>query len=72
MTPFPLDDRRIAKLSEACDALDEERPRQPNWKQRHATAYDALARACDLAAANATAIRRLSIEQGDQDGGATP
>lgn len=53
MSPLPLDERRVGKLADACDLIDEETPRGPDWKQRHAAAYAALADACDLAAVNA-------------------
>lgn len=53
MTPLPIDDRRVGRLAAICDAIDDERPRGPGWKDRHAVAYAALARACDLAATNA-------------------
>lgn len=53
MSPLPLDERRIGKLAEVCDAIDDEQPRGAGWKQRHAEAYAALARACDRAADNA-------------------
>jgi hypothetical protein len=55
MTPLPLDEARVGKLADACDALDEEKPRGPGWKQRHAEAYAALGRACNTAASNARA-----------------
>ena len=54
MTPLPIDDRRVGKLAFECDAIDDEKPRQAGWKERHAAAYRALADACNLAARNAT------------------
>lgn len=57
MAPLPLDERRAVKLAEACDLIDDERPRGANWKQRHAEAYAALGRACNLAAENARKAR---------------
>lgn len=53
MKPLPLDERRVGKLADACDLIDDEQPRKPGWKQRHADAYAALARACNTAADNA-------------------
>ncbi|MEG8054608.1 hypothetical protein QP185_17880 [Sphingomonas aerolata] len=29
MTPLPIDERRIAKLAQACDLIEEERPHGP-------------------------------------------
>jgi len=55
MSPLPIDDRRVGKLAAICDAIDDESPRGPGWKDRHAHAYAVLARACDLAATNARA-----------------
>lgn len=57
MIPLPLDERRVGKLADACDAVDDEQPRQPGWKERHAAAYAALARACNTAADNARKAR---------------
>jgi hypothetical protein len=36
MTPLPIDERRIAKLAQACDLIEEERPHGPFWKLRTA------------------------------------
>ena len=60
MSPLPIDDRRIAKLADACDLIDEERPRGPDWKARHNAAYFALARACDQAGINARVSQEAS------------
>jgi hypothetical protein len=53
MTPLPIDERRVARLSDACDLIDDERPRVAGWKERRDRAYRALADACNLAADNA-------------------
>lgn len=55
MTPLPIDERRVGRLSQACEAIDEEQPRQWMWKARRAEAYRRLAEACELAAKNARA-----------------
>ena len=60
MSPLPFDERRIAKLAEACDSIDAETPRKPDWKRRNVAAYKALGVACDLAAANARAALSAS------------
>jgi hypothetical protein len=57
MTPLPIDDKRVGRLAKICDAIDDERPRGPGWKDRHAQAYAVFAKACDLAAANARIAR---------------
>jgi hypothetical protein len=57
MTPLPIDDRRIGKLADACDAIEDEQPRGPNWKARREAAYRALADAADRAARNARQMR---------------
>ena len=60
MSPLPLDERRVGKLADECDALDAENPRKPDWKARHTAAYAALARACNTAADNARATKDTS------------
>jgi len=57
MTPLPIDERRITKLAQACDAIEEKRPHGPFWKLRKAKAYAELGSACDLAGANARRAR---------------
>lgn len=57
MTPLPIDERRIAKLAQACDLIEEERPHGPFWKLRKAKAYTELGSACDLAGTNARRAR---------------
>ena len=52
--PLPLDERRILKLTELCDALEAENP-SASRNERLAEAYRNLARACDAAADNARA-----------------
>lgn len=49
---LPLDDRRVGKLADECDRLDE--ARAP--KAERMAAYERLARAVELAARNASAL----------------
>lgn len=42
MTPLPIDERRITKLAQACDLIEQERPHGPFWKLRKAKAYAEL------------------------------
>jgi hypothetical protein len=53
LKPLPIDERRVGKLADECDRIDAETPRLTGWKERQATAYANLARACDQAAVNA-------------------
>ena len=57
MTRLPIDERRIAKLAQACDLIEEERPHGPFWKLRKAKAYAELGNACDLAGTNSRRAR---------------
>lgn len=68
MAPLPLDERRVGKLSDACDLIDDERPRGPDWQERHKVAYRALADACNLAATNARAALTPPPPAGADDG----
>lgn len=61
MSPLPLDERRVTKLAEIAEAI-EEGPRGPGWKARKDAAYAALARACNTAGANALATSRSQHE----------
>jgi hypothetical protein len=53
VSPLPIDERRVGRLAAICDMIEAEPKRDANWKARHAAAHAVLARACDLAAANA-------------------
>lgn len=57
MAPLSIDERRVTRLAEECDRIEEQRPRDAAWKMRHAAAYLALANACNLALKNAKTMR---------------